>query len=270
MTFADRALSQQLERTESLANVDFVLTRAALEPDSGAEWTSFGGTYAMYDGKDSPLTQTFGLGLFEAADDAILDGLEDFFRSRGCRVIHEVSPLADPTLLPLLVRRGYHPIELSTILFRELELLVADSATPPKLSVRSINETEFEQWSQVSARGWASDWPSEDSTMLNFTRVGCNCPAGRAFVAEIEGEMVATASLSIFGTTAILGGASTLPQARNRGAQSALLNCRLDFARKSGCQVAMMGALPGSPSQRNAERNGFRIAYTRTKWSLAE
>jgi hypothetical protein len=29
-----------------------------------------------------------------------------------------------------------------------------------------------------------------------------------------------------------------------------------------------MGALPGSGSQRNAERNGFRIAYTRTKWQL--
>jgi hypothetical protein len=27
-----------------------------------------------------------------------------------------------------------------------------------------------------------------------------------------------------------------------------------------------MGAQPGSGSQRNAERNGFRIAYTRIKW----
>ena len=30
--------------------------------------------------------------------------------------------------------------------------------------------------------------------------------------------------------------------------------------------VAMMGALPGSSSQRNAERHGFHIAYTRIKW----
>jgi len=35
-----------------------------------------------------------------------------------------------------------------------------------------------------------------------------------------------------------------------------------------GCDIAMMAALPGSASQRNAERNGFRIAYTRTKWQL--
>jgi hypothetical protein len=30
----------------------------------------------------------------------------------------------------------------------------------------------------------------------------------------------------------------------------------------------MMVALPGSDSQRNAERKGFHIAYTRTKWQL--
>ena len=33
------------------------------------------------------------------------------------------------------------------------------------------------------------------------------------------------------------------------------------------CDVALMAALPGSGSQRNAERNGFRIAYTRIKWT---
>jgi hypothetical protein len=30
----------------------------------------------------------------------------------------------------------------------------------------------------------------------------------------------------------------------------------------------MMAALPGTGSQRNAERHGFRLAYTRTKWEL--
>jgi hypothetical protein len=30
----------------------------------------------------------------------------------------------------------------------------------------------------------------------------------------------------------------------------------------------MMCALPGSQSQRNTQKNGFDIAYTRTKWHL--
>ena len=52
------------------------------------------------------------------------------------------------------------------------------------------------------------------------------------------------------------------------GAQAALLDTRLAYAASVGCELAMMGALPGSASQRNGERQGFRIAYTRIKWRL--
>jgi GNAT superfamily N-acetyltransferase len=67
---------------------------------------------------------------------------------------------------------------------------------------------------------------------------------------------------------AILAGASTVPEFRCRGLQAALLHARLEHAARAGCDLAMMAALPGSGSQRNAERRGFRIAYTRTKWAL--
>jgi hypothetical protein len=40
------------------------------------------------------------------------------------------------------------------------------------------------------------------------------------------------------------------------------------YAFEHGCDLAMMVAVPGSDSQRNAERKGFRIAYTRAKWQL--
>jgi hypothetical protein len=38
------------------------------------------------------------------------------------------------------------------------------------------------------------------------------------------------------------------------------------FACEQGCDLAMMVAEPGSNSQRNAQRQGFVIAYTRLKW----
>ena len=74
--------------------------------------------------------------------------------------------------------------------------------------------------------------------------------------------------MSIDGKVALLAGACTVPEARNRGAQSALLDARMAHAANAGCELAMMAALPGSSSQRNAERNGFRMAYTRMKWEL--
>ena len=44
---------------------------------------------------------------------------------------------------------------------------------------------------------------------------------------------------------------------------------RLRFAAEHGCRLAMMSSLPGSQSQKNAQKNGFEIAYTRTKWHLS-
>jgi predicted acetyltransferase len=87
-------------------------------------------------------------------------------------------------------------------------------------------------------------------------------------MAELDGKPVATGAMSINDGVALLAGASTIPEARRRGAQLALLYSRLRYAAEQGCDIAMMCALPGSASQRNAERQGFRIAYTRIKWQL--
>jgi GNAT superfamily N-acetyltransferase len=57
---------------------------------------------------------------------------------------------------------------------------------------------------------------------------------------------------------------------RRRGLQAALLEARMRFAFEHGCDLAMMVAEAASNSQRNAERQGFRIAYTRFKWRLAK
>jgi hypothetical protein len=74
--------------------------------------------------------------------------------------------------------------------------------------------------------------------------------------------------LAIHDGVAHLAGASTIPAGRKQGAQLALLDARLRYAAEQGCDLALMGAAPGSGSQRNAERHGFRIAYTRIKWRL--
>jgi len=43
-----------------------------------------------------------------------------------------------------------------------------------------------------------------------------------------------------------------------------------DVAAEHGCDLALMGAALGSGSQRNAQRHGIRIAYTRIKWRLTK
>jgi hypothetical protein len=106
---ADLGLARRLERAEARANASFVEARARVSPSIGAEWIEVAGTYAMFDGVDSPCTQTFGLGVFVVPEAAHLDAIETFFQDRGAPVYHEVSPLADKSLAPMLSSRGYEP-----------------------------------------------------------------------------------------------------------------------------------------------------------------
>jgi GNAT superfamily N-acetyltransferase len=80
---------------------------------------------------------------------------------------------------------------------------------------------------------------------------------------------VPAGTLCIHEGVALLGGAATVPEMRRRGLQTALIAARMQYAFEHGCDLLMMVAEPGSNSQRNAERNGFRVAYTRPKWRLA-
>jgi GNAT superfamily N-acetyltransferase len=267
MQFSDLALSKRLERAEGYACAQYAAARRLLFPDSGAEWMECGGAYAVFDGVDSPCTQTFGLGLFEELTAATLDALERFFRDRGAPVFHEVSPFAGPAALDLLCARNYRPIELTSILYRPVEQPVARDPGP--VTVRVTGREDAELWNRVSARGWTHEHPE----LVNFVgqlgaissaRTGSVC-----FLAEIDGEPGAAGVLCMHEGVALFGGAATVPEMRRRGLQAALLHARMRYAFEHGCDLAMMGALPGSNSQRNAERQGFRIAYTRTKWRLA-
>lgn len=267
--YSDKALAQKLERTEARANADFVETRARLEPDFGAEWIEVGGAYVMFDGVESPLTQTFGLGMFEDATVEHLDEIEAFFQKHTAPTFHEVSPMTDMSLLGLLGERGYRPIELTSVMFRELSDDLP-SLHSGHILARQILDSESDIWAQTAARGWATIHESLADFMLAFGKIAARTSGGHPFIAELDGEPIAAAGFGIYDDVCILAGAATIPEARNRGAQNALLAARLNLAAEQGCTLAMICALPGSQSQKNAQKNGFKIAYTRTKWQLFE
>jgi len=266
--FSDLSLSRRLERAEGRGNADFVEARAKFFPESGAEWIEVAGAYAMFDGVGSPITQTFGLGVFDPVTQADMERLEEFFQKRGAHVHHEVSPMADPALLALLNERGYQPIELTSVMYRPIRRGVRlASPLNEKVRARLAREGEEELWAQTAAKGWSGETEFSD-TLTGLFYISAKRSVCLSFVAEVDEQAIATGSLLIHDGVALLAGASTIPEGRKQGAQLSLLEIRLRHAAEKGCDIAMMGAAPGSASQRNAERQGFRIAYTRIKWSL--
>ena len=269
MIFADLELARRLERPEAVAGARFVEARRRLSPDAGAQWIEAGGVYAMFDGPASPVTQTFGLGLFAEPTAGDLDRLESFFLERGAPVRHEVSPLAGLPVADQLCQRGYRPIEFTSVLYKPLLHATGPRDPPhPRVRARLMVEGEEELWSQILTRGWAQE-PEFTESLLGLGRVMASIDGLLAFFAHLDGEPVATGVLHCHAGVALFGGASTVPEARNRGAQRALFEARMNMAASKGCDLAMVCAHPGSASQRNAERQGFHIAYTRIKWRLA-
>jgi GNAT superfamily N-acetyltransferase len=266
MVFADLDLSRRLERAEGRACREFAESRYRLDPESGAAWLECAGANVVFDGAGSPITQTFGLGLFEPLTPASLDRIERFFQDRGAVVVHEVSPLAGIATLDLLCARGYRPMELSSVMHRSV-----DRPGPKEnsaLTVRVAAPEESALWSEVSARGWAHDNPALRSFLEQFGAVAFARQQSVHFIAELEGLPGAAGALSLQDGVALFGGAATVPEMRRRGLQAALLEARLRYAFEQGYPLAMMVTEAGSQSQRNAERQGFRIAYTRIKWRL--
>jgi GNAT superfamily N-acetyltransferase len=266
MVFSDLELSKRLERAEGFACAQFAETRARLFPESGSVWMESAGATVVFDGVESPTTQSFGLGLFEALTERTLEEMERFFFDRGNAAVHEVSPMAGSSTLEMLCARGYRPIEVSNVLYRPVETKAVEHSG--NITVRVTGTGEAELWGAVSARGWTHEHPEWES----FVRqMGVLCVARKdspCFLAEVDGKPGAAGVLSLHEGVALFGGSTTVPELRRRGLQGALLEERMRYAHEHGCDLAMMVAEAGSNSQRNAERKGFRVAYTRLKWRL--
>lgn len=264
MIFSDLELARRLEQQEAAGGVSFVQARRRLSPESAAECIHSHGVYALFDGPHSPLSQTFGLGLYEPVTPEALDALEAFFSARQAPIAHELCPLSGIEVQQLLCQRGYRPVELTSVMYKEITPEFEAPANP-SLTTRLMQPGEEDSWSLCSASGW-TDQPEFREFLLDFGRIMAASDGLHPFFALLDGQPAATAVLRCHQGVALLAGASTMPQFRNQGAQRALLEARLQLARSQGCDLAMMCAAPGSASQRNAERQGFRIAYTRTKW----
>lgn len=266
MLSSDLLLSRRLESAEGSACAEFAEARRRFSPDSRAEKMESVGAYVVFDGVDSPVTQSFGLGVLEELTGETLDRVERFFIDRGAAVNHEISPLAGVQALDLLCVRNYRPIELSNVLYRSVELPPPDERQ--NIRVRAIHSEEGQLWAQVNARAWSHNHPELLDFLLNNGVLGSRRANTVSFLAEFNGVPGAAGGLSIHNGVALFAGAATVPELRGRGLQGALLTERMRYAFDHGCDLAMMVAEVGSSSQRNAERKGFTIAYTRTKWRL--
>ncbi|HKN48475.1 MAG TPA: hypothetical protein VJ144_10945 [Candidatus Polarisedimenticolia bacterium] len=258
-------LARRLEGCDALGGARFAEALKRLRPGSAAEALPVAGGYAVYAGVGSPLTVALGLGMNGPVSEADLDRIEAYYRGRGVTMLVDVCPLAHRSLLDMLGSRGYRIVEFSNLLVRPSEGGDPLLPEPRDVTVREVGQDEADHWARHVARGFFEPVEIPPVFHASFAAMA-RMQGARLFLAEVGGKPAGGGLLWVDRGLARLAGASTLATFRRRGVHLALVRARLAAA--AGCDLAAMAASPVSASHRNAERLGFRVAYTRAKLAL--
>jgi GNAT superfamily N-acetyltransferase len=260
---ADLPLARRLEEAESFVGAAFAARLATRRSDVGVAIEPLAGGRLIYAGPGSPLSEAKGLGLHGPVADADLDRLEAFYleRREPCRVF--VCPMADRSLIDGLARRGFRLTGFESFLAMPISPDDPPPPPPPEgVEVRPATVADTDLYASVVAPNFAGpDGLTADLLDLIASMFGME--DAFAFLAHVDGQPAGGGAVLIHEGVALIAGAATLPEYRRRGVHAALHHARLALARAAGCDLAAQGAEPGSTSQRNAERRGLQVAYTR-------
>ena len=254
LTFADLPLARRLEAAEA-ANAKGC---TAIHPEAAS--IEVAGGCAVFVGAESPLTHAVGVGLNGHVSVEEIATLEAFFRERGSKVTIDLCPLADAGLSELLAGRGYRLTEFSNVLVRRLagrEIVM----TPRVRRVLLPEETDL--WSYTVGHGFF-DQAELTTEEMDVGRAICGMPGALCYLATSSaGEPAGAAASAMYGGLATLFADSTIARFRRGGLHAELIAARLNEALAQGCEMATASTLPGSGSQRNYDRLGFEVVYTR-------
>jgi GNAT superfamily N-acetyltransferase len=212
-------------------------------------------------GVGSPLTQALAMGLQGPVDAAELDAVEALLSREGSVPQFELCPLGDPELFRELARRGYMVQEFQFAWSRPLEGPAGLEARAPE-GVEIQPMADGEAFTRVVMAGFMDTAPDQvPAEVLDLMAPAAGVRGQQFWGAWADGNLVGGGTLFLHEGVAVLAGASVLPPYRRRGIQGALLRARLAEGLRAGCDLACSGTAPGSASQRNMERHGFRVAY---------
>lgn len=269
LLFPDIGLARRIEQSECQHMLGSAAAIAAHRAQGEVETLPVAGGVAVFTGRDSPITKIVGLG-FAALDLHELDAAERMLAARGSHVQVELSTLADPAVGTTLSERGYRLRGFEDVLGQTLpssfDPVLADDVT---LAV--VPDDGLEAWADTCVGGFLTPdtegvpsheiFPREPLRRIMLELA--DGPEVTRYLARRGGVLAGAGSFSAHQGIAHFTGASTIPEHRRSGVQTALVARRLKDAATAGCDLAVVVTQPGSKSQHNAMRQGFSRLYSR-------
>jgi len=263
MQFVDKALARRFEAVEEMPQVLYARAFQKARPEIGAAEEEICGGHMVFAGLGSPIGRATGIGLDRPLMAEDLDRVEAFYRSHQAPSQVDVCPLHDPSVFEMFKERGYGIAELNNVLCRKLDPEEKFPAAPAGAEIRRGRIEEAEELSAIVERAFFPDGAPEGFGGLIAPLY--QMEGAQAYVAVVDGKKVACGTGLVIPQHRVfgLGGAGTQLEYRRRGLQTALLRARLAAAADAGCEYAVIVTQGGTTSQRNCERLGFRVAYSK-------
>jgi ribosomal protein S18 acetylase RimI-like enzyme len=259
------------ELVEALAMHAFVTGASARSRRSlgiSSTWLGGGVVLAMAHDVTGYWSKALGFGVSEPVTRELVQDVCRFYELSGARsATIQIAPDALPEDWPRIAADlGLERDSAWVKLQRRVTGAEEAPAPVTSLRVEPVAEEHLRRWSRVLFAGFGM--PPEFDTM----GIGVDPELCRRFGAWDGPELVAAATVVVEGDAAGMFGASTLPDHRRRGAQSALLAARLHEAVAAGARwiSAETGVeTPGNPnsSLHNLRRAGLVDLYERVNWT---
>lgn len=263
MQFVDKALARRLESCEEMPQVIYARLFQKTRPEIGAAEEEICGGHMIFAGLGSPIGRATGAGLDRAFTAADLDCVEEFYGARKAQSQVDLCPMHEPAVFELFKERGYAIAELNNVLFRKLDAQEKFPPPPVACEIRPSRLEEVETVGAIVESAFFSGGAPE--AYRGLIAPFYQMERALAFVATVDGKLVACGTGLVIPEHRVfaLCGAGTLTGYRGRGLQTALLRARMTAAVQAGCEYAVVVTNGGTTSQRNAERLGFSVAYSK-------
>jgi GNAT superfamily N-acetyltransferase len=189
-----------------------------------------------------------------------------WLRDRADAFWFDVAPaLVDQAILQRLGDVGLCPSFFLNVVY-----MVPKKADDERCAGMIVEEISFpgraHDFAVVLCEGFGVPSEFVESTRRS-AQVEYAAPEWHAYLASVDGEPAAMATLYVDGDTASIDGMATVPRHRNKGCQTALLQRCIADAARAGCTLLASQTRPSSTSERNMARAGFRVAYTKALYS---
>ena len=260
--FLTAADARRMEAAEEYGALRYALALNVERPQMGIAWQEFCGGHLVFVARQSPVGRAHGLGFAGEVTLEQIQHVEDFYFRREADAQIDVCPYAHPSLFETVNQRGFQVAEFNQTLAR---WILPDEVFTPRcegVEFRALRGDAAGEWSALLAKIFFEDQaPQFEMFFLPWAKEKNALCLG----AFIDGKMVGGAGGLIVPEYKMAGfwGAGTLPEFRGRGIQTALTQERLRIVQQAGCDLAVTLTMPGTTSQRNVERAGFRTAYTK-------